>query len=165
MAVVRIVVMGVASSGKTTLGARLAGRIGAAFVDGDSLHPPENVEKMSVGVPLDDDDREPWLERVRDTLAASDAIVVACSALRRSYRDLIRGAGNVRFVFLDLDLETARRRAARRRRHFMGAEMVASQFATLERPGPDEADVVTVDVTRPHEVVLADIVQAVTAGT
>lgn len=157
--------MGVASSGKTTLGERLAARISATFVDGDSLHPPENLQKMSAGTPLDDDDREPWLERVRDTLAASDAIVVACSALRRSYRDLVRGAGDVRFVFLDLDPETARRRAAHRRRHFMGVEMVESQFATLERPGPDEHDVVTVDVTRPHEVVLADIVQAVTGGT
>jgi gluconokinase len=116
---------------------------------------------MSAGIPLDDGDRQPWLERVRDTLAAGDAVVVACSALRRRYRDIVRGAGDVRFVFLDLDEETARRRSAQRKGHFMSAGMVASQFATLERPDPDESDVVTIDVTRPHEVVLADIVERV----
>jgi gluconokinase len=159
--VVRIVVMGVASSGKSTMGARLAARLGTSFVDGDTLHPSDNVDKMSAGVPLDDADREPWLERIRDTLAANDSIVVACSALRRRYRDVIRGAGEVRFVFLDLDEDAARRRAAQRKGHFMGAEMVASQFGTLERPAPDESDVVTIDVSRPHEVVLAEIVERV----
>lgn len=155
--------MGVAGAGKSTVGERLAARLGAAFVDGDSLHPGENVAKMSAGRPLDDRDRAPWLLRVRDTLAASDPVVVACSALRRSYREVLRGAGDVRFVFLDLDEESARRRASRRKGHFMSASMVAGQFATLERPDVDEPDVTIIDVTRPHEEVLADVVRAVTA--
>ena len=112
---------------------------------------------MSAGIPLDDADRGPWLAAVRDTLAADTPVVVACSALRRAYRDVLRGAGDVRFLFLDLDQPTARRRAARRKGHFMSAAMVASQFETLERPGPDEPDVVTIDVDRAHEVVLDEI--------
>jgi len=149
--------MGVAGSGKSTVGASLASRLGARFVDADSLHPPHNVAKMSAGIPLDDADRGPWLAAVRDALAADGSVVVACSALRREYRDVLRGVGDVRFVFLDLDESSARRRAAEREGHFMSAAMVASQFETLERPGPDEPDVVTVDANRVQEAVLDDI--------
>ncbi len=149
----RIVVMGVAGSGKTTVGSRLADRLGADFVDADSAHPSENVAKMSAGVPLSDDDRRPWLLALRRELSSA-SIVVTCSALRRSYRDLLRVPGGVRFVFLDIDAATAVRRLGARAGHFMRADMVDSQFADLERPEPDEPDVMTVDGTRPLEAIV-----------
>lgn len=151
---VRIVVMGVAGSGKTTVGIALAERLAVAFVDADSLHPPVNVAKMAAGHPLDDTDRWPWLERVRDALRRDDGVVIACSALKRRYRDLLREAGGVRFVFLDLDPSTAHDRAEQRTGHYMGAAMVASQFDALERP-TDEPDVVIVDATAPVDRVVA----------
>src|SRR6478752_5823950 len=119
MGAVRIVVMGVAGSGKTTVGRDLADALGAAFLDADSVHPPANVAKMSAGEPLTDDDRWPWLARLRAELRSSESIVVACSALKRRYRDLLRHAGEVRFVFLDLDADAARDRATHREGHYM----------------------------------------------
>lgn len=135
-----LVVMGVAGSGKTTVGQRLAGELGLDFVDGDDLHPAANVAKMSAGQPLDDDDRAPWLERVAEVLVARDGgVVVACSALKRAYRELIRercgGAGRpLTFLYLEVTPEVARQRVADRPGHFMGADMVDSQFAALESP-------------------------------
>lgn len=155
----RIVVMGVAGSGKTTVGTQLAAQLGARFVDGDDLHPGANVAKMSAGVPLTDADRWPWLARVRDELRDGAPVVVACSALARRYRDALRVAGGVRFAFLDLDPDAASERAAKRSDHFMGAHMVASQFATLEHPAADETDVVAVDATASPAAVVAAIVR------
>ena len=149
----RVVVMGVAGSGKTTVGRLLAARLDARFVDGDDLHPPANVGKMSAGEPLDDADRAPWLDQVAATLASSAPVVVACSALRRSYRDRLRSVGSVRFVHLDLDEAAALERVAGRDGHFMGTDMVASQFATLEPPHA-EAGVVIVDATRAPEAIV-----------
>ena len=143
---VRIVVMGVAGSGKTTVGTALAEHLDARFVDGDDLHPPENVAKMSAGEPLNDADRAPWLDAVAATLSSSESIVIACSALRRVYRDRLRRAGGVVFVHLQLGEEDALQRVAGRAGHFMGTEMVASQFATLEPPH-DEHDVLVIDAT------------------
>lgn len=142
-----VVVMGTAGSGKTTVGIRLAERLGAGFVDADSLHPPANVEKMSHGLALDDVDRWPWLAAVRAKLRAEEDVVVACSALARRYRDMLRPGTDVRFVFLDVPPSTAAERTGTRAGHFMGSEMVASQFATLERPSSDETDMVTIDAT------------------
>ena len=156
----RVVVMGVAGSGKSAVGVALADALGARFVDADGLHPEANVAKMSAGVPLTDDDRWPWLERVSDVLASGDPVVVACSALRRRYRDALRAAGGVRFVLLDVDQATATERAARRAGHFMGPGMVASQFAALERPAADEDDVIVVDASAPA----ADVVAAAVAA-
>ncbi len=141
----RIVVMGVAGSGKSTVGEMLADRIGARFLDADSVHPAANVAKMSAGEPLTDDDRWPWLQRLADELAGDDRIVIACSALKRRYRDVLRQPDGVRFVFLDVDRDTAHERARHRVGHFMGAGMVASQFDALEPPAEDEADVTVVD--------------------
>jgi gluconokinase len=157
----RLVVMGVAGSGKTTIGRTLATALDLGLVDADDLHPPANVAKMAAGIPLDEVDRAPWLVAVADALAADDGLVLACSALRRSHRDILRGAGPVQFVFLDVDLSEAVARAANRPDHFMGPAMLPSQFATLERPDATEDDVVTVDATRPVSEVVAAVVQLV----
>ena len=144
-----VVVMGVAGSGKTTVGAALAGLIGVDFVDGDDLHPPSNVEKMHAGHPLADEDRWPWLDRVGGALAeAADAgrgLVMACSALKRAYRDRIRAAAGpeLLFVFLDVSQGEARKRMAVRLNHFMPSALLDSQFDTLEPP-TGEADVLSV---------------------
>ena len=140
----RVVVMGVAGSGKSTVAAALAARLGARFVEADEFHQPASIAKMAAGVPLDDDDRWPWLLALREQLSSPAAVVLACSALRRSYRDLLRGAGGVRFVFLDVDRYDVVRRVAGRTGHFMGAAMVDGQFTALERPADDETDVVVV---------------------
>ena len=150
-----VVVMGVAGSGKTTVGGALAAALRVEFVDADSLHPAENVAKMAAGRPLDDTDRAPWLAAVAAVLERADGVVVACSALKRRYRDVLRVVPGVRFVFLDLDPATARDRADRRADHFMGSSMITSQFEALERPNRDaEPDVVTVDGTEPIESVV-----------
>lgn len=160
----RIVVMGVSGSGKTTVGSRVAERLGADFVDADSLHPPENIAKMAAGVPLTDEDRRPWLRRTADVLAdAEGTIVVTCSALKRAYRDVLRAGADTTMAMLTIDPATARERVAGRRDHFMGVEMVTSQFAALEPPGPDERDVVCVSAAAPVDRVVDDVLAAIGA--
>lgn len=159
-----LVVMGVSGSGKSTIAAQVAGRIGASYVDGDDLHPPANVAKMRSGTPLTDDDRWPWLDRIAQTLVEAHnrglGIVLACSALKRVYRDRLReGTGNrARFAFLDATFEVIDARLAKRVHHFMPESLLRSQFATLERPGPDEPDVNTIDVDQPPEAVTGAII-------
>lgn len=158
----RVVVMGVAASGKTTVGRAVADELDLEFLDADAAHPPDNIAKMSAGIPLTDADRAPWLRRLRDALAESDDIVVTCSALKRSYRDVLRtGADDITFVFLDVPQAEIERRIRRRRNHFMKAEMVASQFATLEWPADDETDVVVVDASGTHEETRRRVLDAV----
>ncbi len=151
-----IVVMGVAGSGKTTIGTALAQRLGVRFVDADDLHPPANVAKMTAGIPLDDSDRWPWLARTRQELRGGD-VVVTCSALKRRYRDLLRQADGVRFVHLDVDRSTAEDRAGARPGHFMASTMVASQFEALEPPAADETDIAVVDGSPAVDQVVASI--------
>ncbi len=151
----RVVVMGVAGSGKTTVAELLAGRLGARVLDADDAHPAANIDKMTRGIPLTDEDRQPWLERLRDELADSDRIVVTCSALRRRYRDVLRQAHGVQFVFLDLAPDLALHRLESRHGHFMGPNMIDSQFAALERPTPDETDVLTIDAATPLPDIIA----------
>lgn len=140
----RIVVMGPSGSGKTAVGAALAVDFGVDFVDADDLHPPANVAKMESGVPLDDDDRMPWLDVVGARLAASPGLVIACSALARRYRDRIRAAApDVRFVELRVSRAELDRRM-RSRQHFMPVALLESQLATLEHLEADE-DGVAVD--------------------
>jgi carbohydrate kinase (thermoresistant glucokinase family) len=139
----RVVVMGVAGSGKSTVGADLASRLGVGFVDADGLHSAANVEKMASGTPLTDEDRLPWLAAVRQAMRREGDVVVACSALRRPYRDALRAAGDVRFLYLEIDDDEAVRRLRGRTGHYMHAGMVDSQFAALEPPGEDETDVAT----------------------
>ncbi len=142
-----LVVMGVAGAGKTTVGQALAAATGADFIDGDDLHTDAARAKMGAGQPLTDEDRWPWLDRVGARLAlglkGGRATIVACSALKRAYRDRIRaGVGPaLRFVYLDAEPEAMRRRVAARRGHYMPASLVDSQFAALEPP-QDEADVI-----------------------
>ena len=140
-----VVVMGVSGSGKTTVGAALADALGLRFVDGDALHPAANVAKMAAGIPLDDADRAPWLDAVGAVLAAGP-VVVACSALKRVYRDRLRAAApDLDLVFLDGSRELLASRMAARPGHFMPASLLDSQLATLEPPTADEHPV-TVDV-------------------
>lgn len=147
-----VVVMGVSGAGKSTVGAALAARLGVAFVDGDELHPARNVRKMEAGIPLDDEDRAGWLDRIGEVLAGG-SVVVACSALKRSYRDRLRAsAPGTRFVYLRGDRELLAARMTDRRGHFMPATLLDSQLAALEEPGADE---------RPIRVEAADDVPAI----
>lgn len=142
----RVIVAGVSGSGKTTVGTALADALGAEFVDGDDLHPIANVEKMSAGIPLDDDDRAPWLGAIGSRLAGADRIVIACSALKRAYRDLIRvHAPDARFVMLEVDRAELDHRM-RSRDHFMPPSLLDSQLATLEPLDHDESGI-TVDAS------------------
>src|SRR5690348_8851012 len=143
----RIVVMGVAGCGKSTLALALSARLGVPFLEGDKFHSGANVEKMASGIPLHDADRWPWLAAVRTAMRDEPDAVVTCSALRRSYRDALRAAGDVRFVYLAASREEITRRLASRQHHYMHVDMVASQFGTLEPPAPDETDVAVIPAT------------------
>ena len=149
---VAVVVMGVAGSGKSTVGAALAYRLGWDFVDADDHHPAANVDKMRRGEPLDDRDRSPWLDALRtvidDHARRGAALVLACSALRRSYRDRLGVDGDrVRLVHLDVGRPELERRLRERAGHFMAVDMLGSQLATLEVPDADEA--LVLDGVRP----------------
>ncbi|QIG41556.1 gluconokinase [Nocardioides anomalus] len=135
-----IVVMGVSGSGKSTVGAALAGRLRVPFEDADDLHPPENVAKMSRGDALDDSDRWPWLERIGEWLADHEGGgVIACSALKRKYRDQLRHhCSSVVFLHLEGGRDVIEKRQASRPGHFMPASLLTSQFETLEPLAPDE---------------------------
>ena len=136
-----VVVMGVSSSGKSTVGALLAERLGVRFLDADDLHPLTNVDKMAAGVPLTDDDRWPWLAKVGEAMAAAsgDGLVVACSALKRSYRDAIRAAAPAAlFVELDGSRAVLAERLGKRENHFMPQALLDSQLDALEPLGEGE---------------------------
>lgn len=156
-----IILMGVSGSGKTTVGIRLAELLGWTFVDGDDFHPPENVEKMSRGEPLTDEDRWPWLHAIhafiQERLEAEEPAIIACSALKQSYRDLLREGveDDVHFVHLRGDFDLIEQRMRARTDHFFDAEMLASQFDALEAPDPDEA--LTVDIDQPPEAIARTI--------
>ena len=142
-----LVVMGVAGCGKTTIGEALAARLGWHYQEGDALHPPANVAKMAGGAPLTDDDRWPWLDRIAAVIdgwrASGASGVVTCSALRRAYRNRLIGARpDVRLVYLRGDQTLIAARIAARRGHFMPPTLLASQFAALEAPGPDERPII-----------------------
>ena len=163
-----ILLMGVSGTGKTAVGRQLAGRLGLPFLDTDGLHAPANVAKMRAGTPLTDADRAPWLEAVAAELGratrATGGIVVACSALKRGYRDLLRAAvPTLRVVHLTGSPSLVRRRLEARTGHFMPPSLLDSQFATLEPPGADEHPLV-VEVSRPIDEIVEEIVAAVATG-
>jgi gluconokinase len=163
-----IVVMGVASSGKTSLGERLAERLGWPFRDADSFHPPANVAKMSGGIPLTDEDRKPWLAAIAawiDELRATGGNgIVTCSALKRAYRDVIVGGRpDVALVYLKGSRELIGQRMAARQHHFMPPALLDSQFATLEEPGADENPLV-VQVEASKDAIVEQVVSELRLG-
>jgi gluconokinase len=155
----RVVIMGVSGCGKSSVGAGLAARLGLNYRDGDDLHPPENVAKMRVGMPLTDADRWPWLDRVGQVLLAEAPVIVGCSALKRAYRDRIRTAagGPVTFVHLAGSQEVIAARMALRQGHYMPLSLLDSQFAALEPPAAAEA--ITVSIDQPLEAIVADVLR------
>ncbi|PYE82347.1 gluconokinase [Pseudoroseicyclus aestuarii] len=159
----RIVIMGVSGSGKSAAGSGLAEALGGRFVDGDDLHPEANVAKMSRGEALTDADRWPWLALVAEVLRESPPpVVVACSALKRAYRDRIREEAGceLQFLLLDGPADLLAARLAGRHGHFMPTSLLQSQLDTLERP-EDEADAAIVSIAPPLDVVTRDLASAV----
>lgn len=153
-----VVLMGVAGSGKTTIGRLLAGELGWKFYDADDFHPAHNVEKMERGVPLDDADRGPWLEAlgrlVRESLARGESAVLACSALKEEYRRHLHADDpRVRVVYLKGDYDLIKERLGERRGHFMKPELLDSQFAALEEP----RRALHVDISRPPQEIVGEI--------
>ncbi len=142
--------MGVSGSGKSTLGAALAGALECPFLEGDDFHSPEARAKMHAGIPLTDDDRWPWLDRLGRAIGTHRVAVASCSALRRVYRDRLRNVipTPTRFVLMDADRDELLRRLTSRPGHYMPASLLTSQLATLERPQPEEA-ILTLDATQP----------------
>jgi gluconokinase len=158
-----LIVMGVAGSGKTTVAQALAARTGWRFEDGDVFHPASNVEKMRSGQPLTDEDRWPWLRAIAAeidrTRKADGHIIIACSALKRSYRDILIGSRlGVQLIYLKGSRDLIGQRLRARRGHFMPPALLDSQFATLEEPGSDERAVV-VDVASTVDAIVDDIVR------
>jgi gluconokinase len=137
-----IIIFGVSGAGKTTVGKLLARELGWRFIEADDFHPAANIERMRSGRPLTDEDRWSWLERLRDqirqSLAAGENAVLACSALKRAYRDRLQASEDVQFVFLRGDYALVEKQLRSRRGHFMSSELLHSQFDDLEEPEPDE---------------------------
>ncbi len=152
-----VIVFGVSGAGKTTIGKLLAEELGWRFYEADDFHSRANIEKMRSGLPLADEDRWPWLNLLREqitrSLAAKENAVLACSALKRAYRERLRVSDDVKFVFLRGNYALIERQLRRRRGHFMNPALLQSQFADLEEPEPDE-DAITIELGRsPEELV------------
>ncbi len=158
------VIMGVSGSGKSLIGAQLARALDVEFVEGDDLHPPDNVKRMAAGIPLTDDNRRGWLiaiaDRLREAKRARVGLVISCSALKRTYRDLLRsdGAAGVRFVYLAGDRALLAERLAQRRGHFMPPSLLESQLSTLEEPSPDERAWLC-DIRETPDAIVADLLR------
>ncbi|MDP4613166.1 MAG: gluconokinase [Limnohabitans sp.] len=159
----RLIVMGVSGCGKSTMACALGERLGLDMVDGDDLHLPESVAKMRAGIALQDADRWPWLDRIGHYLAQAQGPgrVVACSALKKVYRERIRKqAGDVCFVFLDGDFDLIEQRMRQRVGHYMQPGLLDSQFRTLEKPQADETDVIHLSITDPVQDMVAQALNA-----
>ena len=159
-----VILMGVSGSGKSTVGASLARRLECPFLDADDFHPAANVEKMKHGIPLNDEDRMPWLRRLHEELehrlGSGASVVLGCSALKESYRKILEeGLSRIDFVFLDVDQLTLKERLGKRKDHFFPKELLESQFAALERP----SDAIAVDARLPFQDVVEQIVNALKA--
>ncbi len=151
-----VLVMGVSGAGKSTVGSLLAERLGVPFADADSFHPPENIEKMSRGEPLTDEDRWPWLDAIGAWLDAHEPAggVATCSALKQAYRDrLLASRPAVRLLYLEGDPALIGARQAERAGHFMPPSLMSSQFATLEPPAPDPGTIILSVAPPPEEIV------------
>jgi gluconokinase len=162
----RYVMMGVSGAGKTRIGPMFAGALGIEFLEGDTLHSPKNVQRMAAGIPLTDEDRRDWLlaiaARLREARRAGIGLVVSCSALKRTYRDLLRsGDSDVQFVYLRGSRALIAQRLAERHGHFMPPSLLDSQFAILEEPTPDEHAWVG-DIREAPQTIVADLVKRAT---
>jgi gluconokinase len=163
-----IIVMGVSGSGKSSVGEKIAEALHLPFVEGDALHPASNVEKMSKGIPLTDEDRMPWLDRIGEAMKASlakgEGTIVSCSALKHIYRERLRAAagGNLYFVYLEGSKELLTDRMGHRKGHFMPTSLLESQLETLEVP-TGEQGVVTVDIDDTIEGIAAEALKALAA--
>jgi gluconokinase len=155
-----VIVFGVSGAGKTTVGQMLAGQLDWHFLEADDFHPTANIEKMRSGRPLTDEDRWPWLERLREQikrcLAAQGNTVVACSSLKRKYRDYLRANPDVKLVFLRGNYAIIEEQLRHRRGHFMNPDLLQSQFADLEEPPPDE-NVLTIELGRSPDDLVEEI--------
>ena len=162
------IVFGVSGTGKTTIGKLLAQELGWRFYEADDFHPRANIEKMRSGRPLTDEDRWPWLKLLREqiarSLAAKENAVLACSALKRAYRERLRVSDDVKFVFLRGDYALIENQLRRRNGHFMNPALLRSQFADLEEPQPDE-DAITIELGRTPEELVAEIKTKLGLGT
>ena len=163
-----LVVMGVSGSGKSTIADKLAERLSWRYEDGDRFHPASNVAKMSAGHPLTDEDRWPWLQAIADEIdrvcGAGERAVIACSALKRTYRDiLVHGRNDVRIIFLNGTKDLIAGRLAARKGHFMPPGLLDSQFRTLEPPGANE-NPVTVSIDASADAIVDDIVRQLGLG-
>ena len=159
------ILMGVSSTGKTSVGTEVAHRLGIKLIDGDDLHPRANIIKMGEGHPLNDEDRAPWLERIRDAAFSlehkSEVGIIVCSALKKKYRDQIRdGNSNIKFLFLHGSYDVILERMRQRKGHYMKESMLKSQFETLEVPGADEPDVIPIDINASFDEVVERCIQA-----
>ncbi len=161
-----VLLMGVSGSGKTTIGAMLAGRLGWTYAEADDFHPPANVEKMHAGIPLTDEDRAPWLQAIAEWMKDQrEPAVVTSSALKKKYRDVLRdGRPDLSLVYLDGDRDVIAKRMAARHGHFFPKDLLDSQFRDLEVPGPDE-DPVTVSVDAPAPKIVDEIAGKLQART
>src|SRR3984893_9356739 len=160
-----VVLMGVAGSGKTAVGMQVAEKLGWVFLDADDFHPPANIEKMKHGIPLNDQDRAPWLQRLHDELqrqmAEGRSVILACSALKETYRKVLRDeVSPPTFVYLDVDPETIRDRLQHRTAHFFPKELMESQFAALEKP----KGAIIIDARKPLDVVVDQVIHTLTAS-
>jgi gluconokinase len=163
-----LIVMGVSGSGKSTVGEKLAGRLGWRYEDADTFHPASNVAKMSAGHPLTDQDRWPWLKAIAAeidrVLEAGSRVVIGCSALKRAYRDiLVHGRNDVQIIYLDGTEALIAERLSQRKGHFMPAGLLASQFGALEPPGADEHPV-TVSIDGSADAIIEDILHQLKLG-
>ncbi|MBS0855673.1 MULTISPECIES: gluconokinase [unclassified Tatumella] len=160
------ILMGVSGSGKSVVASRVAHQLQTAFLDGDFLHPRANILKMADGYPLNDQDRQPWLQAINDAAFAmqrTQAVsLIVCSSLKKSYRDILRqGNHNLNFIYLKGDFDTIESRLKARKGHFFKPAMLVTQFATLQEPAENEHDVITVDIRQSVDQVVADTVAAI----
>jgi len=152
-----VIVMGTTGAGKTTIGTLLAAQLNWQFADADTFHPPANIDKMSHGIPLNDTDRAPWLEAmrkaIREWIAVGKNVVLACSALKRAYRDELRPSPEVKIIYLKGTYALFAERIRCRQGHFAGEQILAGQFADLEEP----EDAITIDAALPPQQIVAEI--------
>ncbi|MBC7653412.1 MAG: gluconokinase [Oligoflexus sp.] len=159
-----LIIIGVSGSGKTSIGKMLAQQLDVEFIEGDDLHPQANIDKMKNSIALNDEDRLPWLniikEKISTRIKEQEGFVLSCSALKVDYRDLLREAGNIRFLFLKVAENEVAERLAHREGHFMPSSLMHSQIETLENPS-QEADVIFIDANKRPEMVMNDCISKI----